>query len=120
MVGQLDGKLHTYENVSGVFTELTGPANPFDGLNPGSFSSPSFVDIDGDGDMDAVMGNVNGTLRTFMNSAGVFTEATGAANRLLKKSWRRNGFPSSRFWTGGLGCPRDRDSGIQPDRCVTR
>jgi subtilisin-like proprotein convertase family protein len=80
VVGQLDGKLHTYENVSGVFTELTGPANPFDGLNPGSFSSPSFVDIDGDGDMDAVMGNVNGTLRTFMNSAGVFTEATGAAN----------------------------------------
>ena len=50
---------------------------------------------------------------------GVYGNADGS-NRPLKKSWVRNGFPSSRFWTGRLGRPRLGNSGFQPDRCVTR
>ena len=39
--------------MSGVFTERTGAANPFDAIQVGDAASPIFVDLDGDGDMDA-------------------------------------------------------------------
>lgn len=81
VVGSVRGELQTFRNDgAGVFTELTGADNPLDGLAVRSYSTPSFADIDGDGDMDMVVGTFNGTLTTFFNTAGVFVEATGAAN----------------------------------------
>ena len=82
VVGALDGTLHTYVNTAGIYSEVTGAANPFNGVDNVAFSAPSFVDIDGDGDIDAVVGAESGTLRTLINTAGTFTEATGAAKPL--------------------------------------
>jgi hypothetical protein len=38
------------------FTERTGSASPFDGLDVGNTAKPSFADLDGDGDLDAIVG----------------------------------------------------------------
>ncbi len=86
--GKLDGTLHYFENtgsaIAPAFTEQTGAANPFNGVDVGICSTPSFADLDGDGDLDAVVGEDYGTLHYFENTgsaiAPAFTERTGAAN----------------------------------------
>ena len=59
--GKNDGTLHYFENtgsaVAPAFTELTGAANPFDGVDVGFNARPSFADLDGDGDLDAIVGS---------------------------------------------------------------
>ena len=68
----------------GAFAELTGAANPFDGVGVASAASPSFADLDGDGDLDAVVGDRYRHARTISRTparrAPVFTELTGTAN----------------------------------------
>jgi hypothetical protein len=67
-----------------AFAAQTGAANPFDGVDVGNLSTPSFADLDGDGDLDAVVGDINGILHYFENTgsaiAPAFTARTGAAN----------------------------------------
>ena len=86
--GGVAGTLRYFQNtgtaLAPAFTERTGAANPFNGVDLGQLSTPSFADLDGDGDLDAVVGNLYGTLRYFQNTgtatAAAFTERTGAAN----------------------------------------
>ena len=67
-----------------AFAQQSGAADPFDGVGVGSRSSPSFADLDGDGDLDAVVGERYGTLRYFKNTGSAtapdFAEQAGAAN----------------------------------------
>ena len=68
-----------------TFAEQTGVANPFNGLPlPDTHATPSFADLDGDGDFDAVVGSEGGALRYFKNTgtaiAPTFSDITGASN----------------------------------------
>ena len=74
------GTFKYYNNVAGVFTEKTGNDNPFDGLTVTKNAAPTFIDVDGDSDLDLVSGNDNGDFAYFQNNAGVYTAVTGAAN----------------------------------------
>ena len=75
--GTLDGTLRYFENTGSAtapaFTARTGAANPFNGVDVGTVSAPSFADLDGDGDLDAVVGEQDGTLRYFQNTGAGFT-----------------------------------------------
>lgn len=88
-VGNRNGQIRFYKNTgaasSPVFSEQTGVANPFNNQTNGSmYSKISFVDLDFDGDKDAVVGSNSGTLSYYMNtgtlSTPVFTEQTATSN----------------------------------------
>ncbi len=69
-----------------TFVEVTGSGNPFDGVDVGDNSDPAFVDIDGDGDFDAFVGETDGVLNFFENTGDVntpaFVEVAGSGNPL--------------------------------------
>ena len=66
------------------FEEQTGTANPFNGVDAGFFSTPSFADIDGDGRLDVVLGNILGQIKYYKNTGSAnrpsFSEQTGSNN----------------------------------------
>ena len=84
------GFLFTFENggdaINPSFTQATGSDNPLNGFDVGSNAAPRFSDLDRDGDVDAVIGGLYGTLAYFENtgSAGSpsFTGRTGSDNPL--------------------------------------
>ena len=63
-------------NGDGSFSEVTGPANPFDGLLVGSQPDISFVDVDNDGDLDLLSSTLSG-FRYFRNDNGAFSRQSG-------------------------------------------
>jgi len=87
-VGASDGTIQYFKNTGAanapVFVGQIGAANPFNGVDVGRSSAPTFVDVDGDGDFDAFIGERDGTIKYFKNagsaSVPVFIEQTGAAN----------------------------------------
>ncbi|MBU8540642.1 M10 family metallopeptidase C-terminal domain-containing protein [Falsiroseomonas tokyonensis] len=72
VVGSDSGKLTAYRNTGTTtnpsFTLLTGADNPFNDIDVGTFSAPSFGDIDGDGDLDVISGAANGTISVWRNT----------------------------------------------------
>ncbi len=78
--------LNTGNATNPVYTEQSGAANPFDGVDVGNRATPDFVDIDNDGDFDAFIGNQAGSVRYFENTGNAtspsFNEVAGAGNPL--------------------------------------
>jgi len=69
-MGSTDGNTYYYENTGTVGNPFFEPsiANPFGLTNVGERSSPSFTDIDEDGDYDAFIGARDGNLYYFENT----------------------------------------------------
>ena len=72
IVGRSTSTFAYFENTgtsfAPVFTERTGTANPFDGIDIGNDASISFLDLDGDGDLDAFAGNTVGEVYILENT----------------------------------------------------
>jgi VCBS repeat-containing protein len=88
IVGEASGTLKYYKNTgtvtNPVYTEQTGTANPFNSIDVGSYSKPTFADIDGDGDKDLIVGEASGTLKYYKNTGTAtnpsYSQQTGTAN----------------------------------------
>ncbi|MCX7084520.1 MAG: FG-GAP-like repeat-containing protein, partial [Methylococcales bacterium] len=80
LVGNGDGNTLFYQNTgtasSAAFAAAT--TNPFGLTNVGNNGKPTFIDIDGDGDLDAFIGNYNGDTLFYQNT-GTATSAAFAA-----------------------------------------
>lgn len=62
------------------YVEMTGSANLMDGFDVGSDAYPSTVDLDRDGDLDIVVGSLDGTFAYFQNNRNQFTQINGTEN----------------------------------------
>ena len=80
VIGGQAGTFRYLENENGVYTELLGVNNPFEGLTVGFVSAPIFADVDNDGDVDLVAGEYYGNLKYYTNTNATFTEQTGLDN----------------------------------------
>ena len=70
VVGEFFGRVFTYVNdCPGVTPTLTRlePANPLAGADVGSEAAPAVADLDGDGDLDALVGTNEGTVVFYAN-----------------------------------------------------
>ena len=74
------GSIRVAINTGGTFTEVTGAANPFNGVTVNGIATPAFIDVDRDGDSDLVIGSNAFNLRVFRHDAAGFTELAGGAN----------------------------------------
>lgn len=87
-VGEANGNINFFQNngtaTNPNFIQVIGAANPFNGLTLGTQTSPTFADIDKDGDLDAFIGNLDGQILFFRNdgtpAAPNYTQFTDTTN----------------------------------------
>ena len=79
-VGSVTGKITYLQNNGGTFKKIQGAQNPLNAIDVGKYSTPTFADIDRDGDLDAFIGDKNGLIQFFENNGGSFTHIKGENN----------------------------------------
>ncbi len=62
IVGAGDGKLYFYKHTQQSFNLVASNFNPFSHISIGANATPTFADIDQDGDLDLIIGNTAGAL----------------------------------------------------------
>ena len=63
-----------------AFQQQSDGDNPFDGIDVGDAAAPAFIDVNGDGKLDLIVGASDGTLLTYENTGSGFVALTGADN----------------------------------------
>ncbi|MBT8195399.1 MAG: T9SS type A sorting domain-containing protein [Bacteroidia bacterium] len=93
LIGDSDGKLHYFRNTAGAgmpasFT-LTGPN--YQGIDVGQFSAPFIFDLNGDGLLDLIVGERDGSLNYFENTGTttmpVYNLTSDTLGGLNVKTW---------------------------------
>jgi Ca2+-binding RTX toxin-like protein len=80
IVGAADGTLKYYLNSGSSFVAQSGGSNPFNAIDAGDRAAPTFADVNGDGQVDLVVGAADGTLKYYLNNGKAFIAQTGADN----------------------------------------
>jgi hypothetical protein len=73
LIGEQNGRLHYFENIAGSGSvpsyQLTGPQ--WFNINIGQNSTPQLFDVNGDGQLDLIIGERNGSLNFIPNSGSI-------------------------------------------------
>jgi hypothetical protein len=79
-VGNEDGNIVYFENTGNAGSPDFGApsTNPFNLADVGEYATPSFVDINNDGDLDAFIGEFQGNLIYFENTGNAGSPGFGA------------------------------------------
>ena len=78
-IGNLAGDINFFRNVNNSFFRQNSNTILGD-TKVGRNAAPAFADLDEDGDEEAVIGQDDGTIRTFINNDGTFSELIGSSN----------------------------------------
>jgi hypothetical protein len=88
LTGLQDGTLWLFRNSSGSPQEINfeEPVKDYQGIDAGSFSTPRFFDLDGDGLTDLIIGEENGNLNYYKNTGTltmpIFTYITDSLGKV--------------------------------------
>ncbi len=128
-IGRSSGEISFYRNTGGTSSPTFAlETNLFAAIDAGSYSAPTFVDIDNDGDKDLLVGESSGGIKYYKNTGSVtvpaFTADTSLFAGLDVGSYSQPGvvdFDKDGDWdlfignsSGGLGFYRNTGSNTIP------